>query len=163
MNLLLREFVETDRETLRELFVSARDAAFSWSSSGAHKLEDFDMVTEGEKIIVAAVSNDPIGFASIWEPDSFLHNLFVHPNFQGQGVGKVLLAYCEKYFSGIPTLKCVKANENARRFYQAQGWTVRSEAIGPDGPYVLMERASPNKVTNSAPAAPEGRGRRPST
>jgi len=153
MNLFLREFLETDRKTLRELFVSARNAAFSWSASDAHKLEDFDIVTEGEKIVVAVVSSDPIGFASIWEPDSFLHNLFVHPNFQGQGVGRALLAYCEKYFSDIPTLKCVKANKNARRFYQAQGWTVRSEAVGPDGPYVLMEKASPNKVTNYAPSA----------
>jgi GNAT superfamily N-acetyltransferase len=161
MNLLLREFVETDRERLRELFVSARDAAFSWSSSGAHKLEDFDTVTEGEKIVVALVSNDPIGFASIWEPDSFLHNLFVHPHFQRQGVGKALLAHCEKYFAGIPTLKCVKANEHARRFYQAQGWTVHSEATGPDGPYVLMERASPDKVTSCVPSAQDAAKPRP--
>lgn len=140
MEVFVREFAEMDRELLRELFVASRDASFSWAPSGAHKLEDFDMCTEGERILVAIAAKEPVGFASIWEVDSFLHNLFVHPRFQGRGVGKALLLSCEKYFSSVPTLKCLKANENATQFYQSQGWAVRSEAEGPEGPYLLMER-----------------------
>lgn len=151
MNVFVREFRESDRETLRELFVATRDDAFSWASPLDHKLEDFDVVTQGETILVAVTEDRPIGFASIFEADSFLHNLFVHPQSQGQGVGKVLLASCERYFCAVPTLKCVKANEAARQFYQSQGWRVRGEAEGPDGPYLLMERASAKKVASNTP------------
>ena len=136
--LAIRKFQETDRQALRELFVVSRDAAFIWSSNSEHKLEDFDIVTAGELIFVAEIAGKRIGFASIDEADSFLHNLFVHPQYQGRGVGKALLACCGRYFLVAPTLKCVKANVSARRFYEAHGWTVRSEAEGPDGPYLLM-------------------------
>jgi GNAT superfamily N-acetyltransferase len=152
MEVFVREFAESDRESLRELFVATRSAAFSWAPSSEHKADDFDIATEGERILVAVDADSVIGFASIWEADSFLHNLFVHPQFQRRGVGKALLAYCERYFACVPTLKCVKANEHARQFYQAQGWAVRSEAEGPEGPYLLMERVTPDKVTNNVSA-----------
>ena len=144
MKVIVREFMEADREVLRDLFVASRDASFPWAPPGAHKLEDFDMCTEGERILVALASSNPVGFASIWEADSFLHNLFVHPLFLTLGVGRALLAHCEKYFSSVPTLKCVKLNDRARRFYESQGWRERVEADGPEGPYLLMERAGPS-------------------
>src|SRR5690606_8374199 len=109
--------------------------------------------TEGERILVAVVANRPIGFASVWEADSFLHNLFVHPQFQGRGAGKALLAACEQYFTATPTLKCLKANEHARQFYQQQGWKLREEAKGPDGPYLLMERVGIREETGFQPMA----------
>ncbi len=140
MNIIVREFAQADREPLRRLFVASRDAAFPWAAAGSHRLEDFDASTAGERILVAECEGIPIGFASVWEEDSFLHHLFVHPGYQGMGAGKMLLAGCDRVFSGVPTLKCLTANERARRFYQSQGWRVRSEAEGPDGPYVLMER-----------------------
>lgn len=64
---IVREFVEADREALRKLFVASRDAAFSWAAVGAHKLEDFDVSTAGERILVAEHSCTPIGFASVWQ------------------------------------------------------------------------------------------------
>ncbi|MGM3274629.1 GNAT family N-acetyltransferase [Ralstonia sp. 24A2] len=146
MQVIVREFVEADREALRKLFVISRDAAFSWVTVGTHQLEDFDVSTAGERILVAEHASHPIGFASVWQDDSFLHNLFVHPRHQGLGVGTMLLAGCDKYFSSVPTLKCLKANARAKQFYQSRGWHVRSEADGPEGPYVLMERAGPNSA-----------------
>ncbi len=156
MEISIREFVEADREALRALFVASRDAAFAWCPPGAHKREDFDACTEGERILVAVAAGHPVGFASIWEPDSFLHNLFVHPQYQRQGVASALLASCEAYFSCPPTLKCVKANDNARRFYLSRGWRVQSEAEGPDGPYLLMVRLPATEENTSSMARPDG-------
>lgn len=144
MRVIVREFIEADREPLRKLFVESRDAAFSWVAAGTHKLEDFDASTAGERILVAEYASHPVGFASVWQADSFLHNLFVHPQYQGLGVGRMLLLGCDKYFSSVPTLKCLKANDRAMRFYESEGWRVRSEADGPEGPYVLMERIRTN-------------------
>ena len=141
MNLSVREFSESDRDALRDLFVLVHRQAAYLASPGTIGPGDFDRTIEGERVLVAVHADVPIGFASIWEADSFLHNLFVHPRFQGRGVGKALLAACEKYFSGVPSLKCIKANTGARSFYESQGWTVRFEAEGPDGTYLLMQRA----------------------
>lgn len=143
MKVIVRDFFEADRATLREVFVAARDTSFSWAPLGVHQLEDFDASTAGEKILAAEVSCTPIGFASIWRADNFLHNLFVHPQHQGFGVGKALLAGCDKYFSGIPRLKCLKANERAKQFYQSQGWSVCSEAEGWKGPVSLWHEPAP--------------------
>ena len=151
MNITVREFVESDREALRELFVAARNKAFTWALSSGFKSEDFDNFTKGERVLVAVQGNRQTGFASIWEPDNFLHNLFVHPEYQKIGVGKRLLACCDKFFLGTPTLKCLKANDHARQFYQSQGWSVRNEAEGPEGPYLLMERVCPDNVSNDTP------------
>jgi len=139
MNILVREFEEADRASLRQLYVASRRAAFTWIAAESHQALDFDAHTQGEVILVAVANAQTVGFASIWKPDSFVHNLFVHPSFMRQGVGSVLLTRCARYCADAPTLKCMKANVNAMQFYTAQGWTVRQENLGPEGPYLLMQ------------------------
>ncbi|MHA7685970.1 GNAT family N-acetyltransferase [Cupriavidus sp. PET2-C1] len=138
MSILIREFKEADREALQHLYVITRNATFFWNHVELHQTIDFDVHTSGEKILVAIEGIEIIGFASIWEADSFLHNLFVHPTAQRQGVGRALLDSCTKYFSNTPTLKCLKANANAMQFYKSQGWQILREELGPDGPYFLL-------------------------
>lgn len=142
MNIIVREFEEADRAALRLLYVASRNAAFTWQAIGAHQPGDFDAHTEGEQILVAEEGNGGIlGFASIWAPDSFLHNLFVHPSFTRRGVGRALLAACARHFTHPSTLKCLKANTQALDFYRSQGWRVLREETGPDGPYFLMTKS----------------------
>ena len=146
MHIYVREFIESDRKALRLLFLSSRNTAFARSPAGSRRLEDFDVSTQGEKILVALNQFEPVGFASIWEPDNFLHHLFVHPEFQGCGVGKALLNACEKYFSSAATLKCLQVNERAKKFYLSQNWFVHSEGESDDGPYFVMVQGNlPNK------------------
>ncbi|MGQ0597563.1 GNAT family N-acetyltransferase [Aquabacterium sp.] len=142
MRILVREFEEADRQALRDLYVASRNATFTWAPAGSHQASDFDLHTEGERILVAVRGSTVLGFASIWEPDSFVHNLFVHPSALRQGVGQALLASCTKYFAKTPTLKCLQANVNAMQFYKAQGWEAVREDVGPEGPYILMAKAT---------------------
>lgn len=143
MDLTIRPFLEADRAALQTLFVIARDAAFPWAAPGAHQREDFDRQTEGERILVALDRKLPIGFAAVWEPDSFLHHLFVHPDYFRRGVGRALLSACKPYFRTAPTLKCLRDNQRALRFYSALGWRVVSEGAGEGGPYYLLEGRQP--------------------
>lgn len=149
MNIFVREFEEADREALRLLYVASRNATFTWNTIESHQAIDFDAHTEGEKILVALVNGEIVGFASIWEPESFLHNLFVHPSSTRKGVGQALLASCAKYFTKTPTLKCLKANVNATQFYTSQGWSTLREETGPTGPYFLMARGTAMSRTNA--------------
>ena len=136
----IRPFTERDRAALRRVFVAARDAAFVWAPPGSHRPKDFDATIAGEIVLVAVADDAPIGFASIWQPDNFLHNLFVHPDFQRRGVGSALLAACAPYFHATATLKCLKRNRVARRFYGAHGWSVRGEGKDAGGAYLVLGR-----------------------
>ena len=136
----IRELTASDRDAVRAVFVASRDAAFVWNPPGSHRLEDFDAATAGEVVLVARIDGAPVGFASVWVPDSFLHNLFVHPAFQRRGVGSALLEACTPHFSATATLKCLRQNRSALRFYRARGWSVRSKGADAGGAYLVLAR-----------------------
>ncbi|MCW3480368.1 GNAT family N-acetyltransferase [Neisseriaceae bacterium JH1-16] len=150
MDIRIREFQESDRQALAVLFVVARSSAFSWLSSADYSLADFDAQTDGERVLVATCGEMPVGFAAIWEADSFLHHLYVHPQYQRRGIGRALLLGCQAFFSQAPTLKCLADNDRAKQFYLSQGWRVSGEGSGPDGPYLLMEYRSPDVASSSS-------------
>ena len=134
----IRKFSENDQHTLQEIYIESRRHAFYWMDSSLFALADFDRDTEGELVWVATYTNGPVGFISIWEPNNFIHNLFVRPEVFGQGVGTKLLNVCLKKIGRPATLKCAKPNTKAREFYISRGWRVVSEGEGPDGKYELM-------------------------
>jgi GNAT superfamily N-acetyltransferase len=143
MTLLIREFVESDRPPLRALYAASRRAAFPWLPPASLRPEDFDQDTREERVFVAQCGDMRVGFASIWPPDDFLHNLFVHPDYQGRGIGRALLDCCVRHFKGPATLKCLQANSRACAFYLHFGWRVVGTGDSCDGPYQLMRRDSP--------------------
>ena len=125
-------------DDLRKIYLKSRQENFIWMEYDSIKLEDFDRSTEGELIYTAKINNEIAGFISIWEEDKFIHSLFVSSKFQRCGVGKALINEAVKVV-GLPlTLKCVKANENALKFYLSQGWTIKEEVIEKD-PYYLLK------------------------
>lgn len=135
----IRKATEKDYDSLREIYFTSREKNFTWSDKSRFKIEDFDNDTKDEFILVATKNEQILGFISLWVPDNFIHHLYVHPDFMGQQAGKGLLqASIEKF--GMPlTLKCITENTKALTFYKSQGWQVKEEAMGPDGPYCLME------------------------
>ncbi len=159
MNLEIREFVESDRALLRQLYVASRAAAFPWLNPSALRLEDFDRDTREERVIVAKLGATPAGFASIWEPDNFLHNLFVHPDHFRKGIGRALIGRSMRYLGGHASLKCLRANSLAHAFYLHLGWHVTGYGESPDGPYYLMSTGSPlDQGKTSTPGNASGSG-----
>ncbi|QAT39459.1 GNAT family N-acetyltransferase [Clostridium sp. JN-9] len=137
-NISVQKAQKKDYDELRKIFFNTRQESFTWVKHGSIKLEDFDSSTEGELILTAKIDNEIVGFASIWEEDKFIHNLFVASNFKKCGVGKAMINQSAKVV-GLPlTLKCVKANVNALHFYLSQGWTMEKEVIENE-PYYLMK------------------------
>ena len=136
MNILV--FKERNRCDLQKIYLESRKQVFSWQNSTLFTLNDFDRDTEGEAIWVATDNNRPIGFISVWKPDNFIHNLFIHPDFVGRGAGTKLLQVCLKEIGLPATLKCSKPNVKAKEFYLSKGWLVISEGEDIDGKYELM-------------------------
>ncbi|HML48428.1 MAG TPA: GNAT family N-acetyltransferase [Clostridia bacterium] len=139
--MIIREANASDIAALRELFLEVRRESFHWTDPEKLALSDFEKSTEGELILVACVGDEIAGFASVWTPERFIHNLFVSKAYQGKGIGTALVARTIQRV-GLPlALKCVKANAKALAYYQSHGWTIAGEGPDTEGPYFLMTYA----------------------
>ncbi len=108
MPIIIRKAESKDSENLARLFLETRRKTFYWQDQSQWELEDFYKKTEGEVIFLAENETKTLlGFISIWEQDSYLHNLFIAPSHQRKGIGTLLI---QSLFSWLPlpyTLKCV--------------------------------------------------------
>lgn len=139
--LQVRQATIHDHDALREIYYKSRAQYFTWMDASKLMPEDFERDTQGELVLVATNGSSVLGFVAVWVPDHFIHHLYVHPEFMGQRVGAKLLQACYETFDTSPplTLKCIKENAKALRFYRSQGWRSKGEGVSPNGPYYLME------------------------
>ena len=98
----------------------------------------FKDVTDGEQIYVALLDDNLIGFASIWEPDRFIHYLFVSPNARHKKVGSALIDRLAEIYGGPLFLKCLINNETGMAFYRSTGWKQIGNGNSDDGAYALL-------------------------
>lgn len=145
LDIIIRDYQEADRPFLRTLYLASRKTGWTWLDPQEWRLEDFDAATFDEKIIVAEVEGHIAGFASLWLPDSFLHNLFVDPTRQRQGLASALLAASYRLCGATMALKCLQKNLGAQQFYQHHGWETISTGRGEHGKYFLMHKANPRQ------------------
>lgn len=134
----VRRFAPGDLDAVRGIYLASRRFAFPWMDVDSFTLGDYDTATEGEAVWVVDSGHDIIGFASVWEPDNFLHNLFVHPDYIGQGIGSKLLNAVIKNLKRPVSLKCAQRNTAALGFYLHHGWVIKDESVGPEGEYFFM-------------------------
>ncbi|RYX86446.1 GNAT family N-acetyltransferase [bacterium] len=138
----IRPATDADIPTLAPLFLETRIKAFPWFPPESFHLDDFVRDTAGEDVYLAHDSNlCPLGFISVWTPDSFIHHLFVSPDEQGRGIGSLLLQSLDSWLPRPYRLKCLLANRPAKAFYVRHGWKVVSTGDDPQGQYALMELA----------------------
>ncbi|MCB2409644.1 GNAT family N-acetyltransferase [Hymenobacter lucidus] len=138
MTCTIVEYSAEHTQLLRQIYLEARQQAFTWADPLAFALPDFDAATQGETILVALYQEVPVGFIAWWPPDNFIHSLYVAPGHGGKGVGKALLAECLARIGRPATLKCLQANTKAMGFYRAQGWATVEAGESADGPYLLL-------------------------
>ncbi|MEZ0390267.1 MAG: GNAT family N-acetyltransferase [Verrucomicrobium sp.] len=135
-----------DELALAALLLRCRYATFHWRTPDSFSLTDFAIETAGEKIWVATLeSGELVGFISVWMPEHFIHHLYVEPDRQRLGIGKMLLAAVLQSAPATWSLKCAIKNVPALSFYEGQGWKIvgRGEDIGSDY-YLMLSPALPD-------------------
>lgn len=120
--MLIREASTVDYPQLRQIYLDSRRQSFHWANPEEMTLDDFDQDTVEEHILLAEDDSQILGFASLYLPDRFIHNLFVRPDATGKGVGHLLLQHAVAKLGTPTTLKCVSENDKAMSFYKKRGW-----------------------------------------
>ncbi len=118
----IREMIPQDRKRLRELYLESRRQTFYWNDPLLMHEEDFDRDTQDEQIFVAIEQQQIVGFISIYLPEDFIHCLFIQHEFQGLGIGHLLMQQAKKVTQRPIRLKCLSRNLGALAFYEKEGW-----------------------------------------
>ena len=134
----IRRATLSDADALQALYVDVVSNA-TWLPQSTRSTLSFARDTEGESVYVCCNQDaEIVGFISVYEPECFVHHLYVTQSHQGAGVGTALLKSLEVWLPLPWRLKCLERNDRAMSFYRARGWAEESRAQCPDGPYVLL-------------------------
>ncbi|AEJ31910.1 MULTISPECIES: GNAT family N-acetyltransferase [Leuconostoc] len=120
--LKLRAMQPNDSDELARIYLDDRVNYFPWVKQP--KLTDFGLAILGEKVEIAMLDTEIVGFASLSEWDSFLHLLFIKEGKHNQGIGAVLLNWARETAQQPLELKVVTDNKNAQRFYEREGFSI---------------------------------------
>lgn len=151
MTLTVRSAATGDAPALRDLFLRARRDTFAWQPPNSFQLADFDAQTQGERLWVAQDGAHAAGFISLWEPENFIHHMYVDRRWHRRGVGRALLGALPGWPGTRFTLKCLRRNEAALAFYGACGFTEVGAGTSQGGAYLLMASAG-QEGTSTPPA-----------
>ena len=131
-----------DKPRLAEIFLISRRHAFPWILPSRFKLNDFKRETEGETILVAEIDGGIAGFASVWEPDAFIHHLYVDPAMHRRGIGRALIAGLVEICNKPLELKCQTNNKPAMAFYRRLGFQTADSGVSDMGPWIRFRAPS---------------------
>jgi len=122
-----------------------------------HFLEDSDVVALRSLVaeelasdaldwwVLVSGAGTPIGFLGF--ANDTIEALFIDPDYQGQGGGKLLVAHAQRLGAGALTVDVNEQNEAALGFYEALGFSVvgrsPTDAGGRPLPTLHMKREAP--------------------
>ena len=113
----------------------------SWVSTGLEDASDALLaklqarvrheIENGWSLFVADNEGRLAAMLALHLPQLYLDQLFVAPDYQGQSLGRRLLAFTREKLPNEIWLRCVRKNEKAWRWYEREGFVLEKEAIEP--------------------------------
>jgi len=113
----------------------------SWVSTGLAETSNFLLanlrarvrheIERGWSLFVADDDGRLAAMLALHLPDLYLDQLFVAPEYQGQSLGRALLAFTRTHLPDEICLRCVRENEKAWRWYEREGFVFEQEQIEP--------------------------------
>ena len=136
-NFIIRAALQSDAVELKKLFqntvlaINRRDYSQAevedWASCGDDLSNIEDMIKTHYFIVAINQQSEIVGFSSI-TPQGYLHSMFVHKDFQGEGIATMLLNEIEQYAitNGIIRITS-EVSLTARPFFEKKGYIVEEE------------------------------------
>lgn len=134
----IRKCKKSDLRSVFAVYQLARTAA-CFQQEPAADFQDFKSIVEDEKVYAAVDGERIIAFISVYPPQSFVHHLYVLPEYRRQGIGEALVECVRDIFDSPLSLKCETANKAALEFYKKTGWNLFDKGSEKDGTeYILL-------------------------
>ena len=131
----IREYRSEDFDAVTILWRVAREKSLPHfhREKGHFFYEDQDYlrdhILKENNVWVVDVNGRPVAFLAM--RDDFIDHLYVHPDYQKRGIGKALLDYARKLSPDHLWLYTLQVNENARSFYEKNGFIVEKLGFSP--------------------------------
>ena len=119
----------------------------SWASTGLEKPSNYLLanlrarlrreIEHGWSLFVADDGGVLAAMLALHLPKLYLDQLFVAPDYQGQNLGRRLLAFTRVHLQDEICLRCVRENEKAWRWYEREGFVFEKEAVEPMTGFVM--------------------------
>jgi ribosomal protein S18 acetylase RimI-like enzyme len=113
----------------------------SWTSTGLEAASNFLLaklrvripleVDKGWSLFVADDGKALAAMLALHLPNLYLDQLFVAPECQGQNLGRRMLAFTRQLLPDEISLRCVRENERAWRWYEREGFVFENEEVEP--------------------------------
>lgn len=129
------KYREQDFETLAALFREIYAATYPFlDEKFLHPLR-FEKILRkhtlpNADVWLAKTNGELIGFAAVSR--NFIDQLYVHPKFQGKGLGSFWIEQAKAKYPDFLELYTLAANEKAIAFYEKHGFKIIERAIAPD-------------------------------
>jgi ribosomal protein S18 acetylase RimI-like enzyme len=119
----------------------------SWVSTGLEDASPFLLaklrarvpmeIEQGWSLYVADDSGTLAAMLALHMSERYLDQLFVAPEYQGQNLGRQLLAFTRAQLPDEIWLRCVRENEKAWRWYEREGFVFEKEAVEPMNGFMM--------------------------
>jgi len=119
----------------------------SWASTGLEAASNFLLaklraripleVEKGWSLFVADNDGQLAAMLALHLANLYLDQLFVASEYQGQNLGRRLLAFTRQYLPDEISLRCVRENEKAWRWYEREGFVFEKEEAEPMTGFVM--------------------------
>jgi GNAT superfamily N-acetyltransferase len=119
----------------------------SWVSTGLEEASNFLLanlrarvlreVENGWSLFVADDGGRLAAMLALRLSDGCLGQLFIAPDYQGQGLGKRLLAFTRELMPNEIWLRCVRENDKAWRWYEREGFVFEKEEVSPTTGFMM--------------------------
>jgi ribosomal protein S18 acetylase RimI-like enzyme len=119
----------------------------SWVSTGLEEASNFLLakmrarlrqeIEKGWSLFVADDRGTLAAMLALHLPKLYLDQLFVAPEYQGQNLGRELLAFTRAHLPDEIYLRCVRENEKAWRWYEREGFVFEKEVVEPMTGFVM--------------------------
>ncbi len=139
MRVEISKYCAEDKQKIFEIYKQILINEWKVNNESGLEEQEFEESLREEQVYVARMGGEIAGFISWFEPDSFIHHLYIKKCFRRQKVGLQMIQFALDRLRYPIRLKCLQENQNAIDFYLSNGWYMVGEGTSSEGDFYLLE------------------------
>ncbi|WP_109314926.1 GNAT family N-acetyltransferase [Pseudovibrio ascidiaceicola] len=147
-------YTPEDHDVLAALYESVASRTFAYDYTSLVTASQFRSLVAGEDVWVLKHAGERIGFIGYFEPEHFLHSLYIDYAHHKRGYGRQALQFLLETYGCRHELKVDRINQAAMKFYSALGY---EDITAPSDTHQTWQRLrSPAEILKRSPAIAVG-------